>query len=253
MSWFEELAPELQTAHAEFADKSPADVLTAYSDARSKAFTVPDDPAFEAYKEMKPEDLIKQHAELSGKVKDAIVPLGENASEDERKAFDERMRQINQVPEKAEAYQAKLPENVKADDPLLVAFQAEAHKAGMSPTQFQAGVDTFVNFMTQMETQAQAEIGRQREALKIEQGAKFDEYIQASEGAMRELGVEAGFKPEEVQDMITRTGLKDNIMFVRMFNKVSRFFEEGRLKGQPGGGQDKSLKDRFFTGSADIK
>ena len=253
MSWFEELAPELQTAHAEFADKTPADVLTAYSEARGKAFTVPDDPAFEAYKEMKPTDLIKQHAELSGKVKDAIVPLSENATEEERKTFDDRMRKINQVPEKAEAYQAKLPENVQADDPLLQAFQVEAHKAGMSPAQFQAGVDSFVNFMTQMEVKVQAEIAKQREALKIEQGAKFNEYVQASEGAMRELGIEAGFKPEEVQDMITRTGLKDNIMFVRMFNKVSRFFEEGRLKGQPGGGKDKSLKDRFFTGSEDIK
>lgn len=205
------------------------------------------DEAFAGYKELQPADLVKQHAELSGRVKEAIVPPGENAADEEKTAFSAKLRQLQGVPESPDGYQPTLPEGVAVDDPLLQTFIQEGHKAGMAPAHVQAGVDAFVKFVQQQEQQAQTIINQQIDALKIEQGAKFEEFKQTSEAAMRELGIEAGYKAEEVQAMLEATGLKNNVMFIKMFNKASRFFEEGKLKGE-GVGQGKTLADKFFPG-----
>jgi hypothetical protein len=241
--WFAELPEEMQATYADLAGKTPAEVVTAYGEAKNnvgKPFFdgLPDDlktnEAFSSYKEMQPADLVKSHAELSGKMKDALLPPGEGASPEEVAAFDARLRQLNGVPESPDGYKLTLPEGVPADDPLLTAFTAEAHKAGMSPGQVQAGISAFLTWVTQSEQAAEAQLTQAKDALKIEQGVKYDEYLQASESAMRELGIEAGYKPEEVLAMITQTGLKNNMMFIKMFHKASRMFEEGRLKGQSG-------------------
>jgi len=214
--------------------------------------SLPDDvkgnEAFSTYKEMQPADLVKQHAELSGKVQDAIIPPGENATDDEKKAFSERMRQINQVPEKVEGYAAalKLPEGIPANDPMLVSVLNRAHQAGLGPAQVQATVDGFMDFIAASEKEAKAALARDIDALKIEQGVKYDEYLKNSENAMRELGIEAGFRPEEVQSMIDQTGLKNNMMFIRMFNKASRFFAEGKIKGEGGGTDTRTFAQKMY-------
>lgn len=212
--------------------------------------SLPDDiktsEAYAPYKEMQPADIVKGHAELSGKLKDALVPLGENATDEERTAFDGKVRQLLGVPEKAEDYKLELPEVVPRDDPLLVAYANKLHEAGASPAHVQAGINAFVEFAKQAEESARVEIGKQQEALKIEWGSQYDERIKAAETTMRLIGEEAGFKNEEIQQAISRTGMKNDIVIVKMFDKLSRFYKEGQLKGEGPG--SKSLEEKFFPG-----
>src|SRR5487761_1913117 len=118
------------------------------------------------YGTMKGMDLINQHRELSGKItafdtekaayatekttyeerlSHALEPLPENATDEQRQAYLDKVRAITgDVPEKPAGYLEKLtlPDGVPKDDPLLSAYITEAHKSGMSTAQVQAGISS---------------------------------------------------------------------------------------------------------------
>jgi hypothetical protein len=243
MSWFAELPADMQTTYADFADKSPGDVLSAYGEAKANSSrtlfdTLPDEikgnEAFASYKDMQPSDLVKSHAELSGKVKNAIEIPPENATEEQRQEFNTRLRQAMGGPEKPEDYPVKLPEGISPDAPLLKAFLTDAHKTGYSPAQAQTAIETFVNFSVQ---QRDAERQQTGDALKIQWGPEFEANMKASIAAMKEVAKETGIPPEEVEAEMERTGWGNNLMLIKMYHKLSRFYQEGKMGGQGGQGR----------------
>ncbi len=192
--------------------------------------------AFAAYRELQPADLVKQHAELSGKVKDALIPPGETATEEEKKAFSDRMRQINQVPESVDGYAGSLnlPEGVPADDPMLVAVLNRAHQTGLGPTQVQAAIDGFMDYIQAAEAEGNRAIQQHKDALKIEWGQGYEQRIKDAEATMRLVGEEAGYTNDDVLAAITGTGMMNNPVIVKMFDQLSRHYKEGKLGGQGG-------------------
>ena len=184
------------------------------------------------WKDKSPADLFKAHVELTGKVKNAIIPPGEGATEEEVKAFADRMRVLNQVPEKPDGYELKLPEGVPKDDPLLVSVVNKAHEAGLSAKGIQAAIDGFLEYVTNAETQASAVIEQHKAALKIELGSGYDQAVKDAESTMRIVGEEAGYTNEDIVKQLEATGLKNNPMFLKMFLKIHRFYKEGKLEGQ---------------------
>ncbi|MDD2654652.1 MAG: hypothetical protein PHI86_06075 [Candidatus Omnitrophica bacterium] len=218
--------------------------------------TLPDDmkanESLSVWKDKTPADVLTSHVALETKMKDALFVPGENATDDERKTFNERMRIINQVPEKPDGYSLTLPEGVPKDDPLLVSVVNKAHEAGLPANGIQAVINGFMDYVAAAEKQAQATLDQNVTALKVELGSAYEQSVKDAETTMRLVGEEAGYKNDEVVAMIENTGLKNNPMFMKMFLKIHRFYKEGQLGGSGSPPSGKTLAEKFFPGASGI-
>lgn len=91
-----------------------------------------------------PDDVITSYRELESRLGKAIVPPGDDAKPEDWSAFYAKMGR----PEKAEAYEFKLPdglpENFPYDAKAADKYRVWAHEAGLPPKQAQALHDQFV-------------------------------------------------------------------------------------------------------------
>jgi hypothetical protein len=202
-------------------------------------------PELAGYKDVKAIDLLNQHAELSGKVKvagetqaayearlaKAVEPLPENATPEQQAAHQAKVRALNGVPEKFSDYKVQLPESVKPDDPLLVAYSTEAHKTGMSPAQLQAGINSFINYVTEAETKA---VKAAEDALKISWGPQYEANAKTAQLALKAIFKEAGVPDSEVATLIPV--LNRSAGFAQAMFKIARHYSEAQLQGIGGGG-----------------
>jgi hypothetical protein len=218
------------------------------------------DPAYAGYKDMTALDLLRGHADLSGKVqsaaeaqaqlesklKVAIEPLPEGATEVQRKEYDAKLRGLVGVPENPGGYKVTLPENVPAEDPLLGAYLVAAHAEGMSQKQVQAGINSFLEYAQKAET-AQREAADK--ALKIQWGNKYDDNIKKAYLALEWIAKESGVPESELNGLMH---LRSNPSWVTMLFNLSRHYSEDGMARGVQGVTEKSLKDKFFPGAQGI-
>lgn len=89
-------------------------------------------------------DMGKAFLEAEGKLKTAIQPLGEKATDEERKAYYKSLG----IPENPDGYEIKrpekLPEGMHYSESLEAGFKETAHKLGLTPSQVK-GLFEFYN------------------------------------------------------------------------------------------------------------
>jgi hypothetical protein len=115
---------------------------------------------------------------MMGKMKDAVLIPGDNATPEDIGAFHRRMG----VPETPESYQAARPnslaEGTEWNDELGKQFGDLAHKLGMTPSQYQHSIDFFAEQEAQSLAAQAQQIEQERQQsfgfLKQQWGDKYD-------------------------------------------------------------------------------
>ncbi len=101
-----------------------------------------------------PNALVKGYREVEAHAKSALVPPGDDASQDDWSAFYDRLGR----PEKPEGYEFRLPEGVPEDmpydDTLKAQFQTWSHQAGLTPRQAAMMHDLYVQNAGELHGQA---------------------------------------------------------------------------------------------------
>jgi len=217
------------------------------------------DESFKPYAAMKGIDLINSHKELTGQVKTAtetqaqyeirlstaVEPLPENATPEQQKDYQAKVRTLMGVPEKPTDYKVQLPEGVSPNDPLLMAYAEKAHAAGMSPAQVQAGINSFTEYAAKAETEA---VKSAETALKLAWGPQYEANAKTSQATLKAVAKEAGVPDTELAGLVPV--LNRSAPFAQMIFKISRHYKEATLQGigssgAPGSDTGKSAVDRL--------
>jgi hypothetical protein len=205
------------------------------------------DEGLKDYGTMKGIDLINAHKELAGQVKTAketqtqfetrlskaVEPLPENATPEQQKEHQAKVRGLVGVPEKPTDYKVQVPEGVSASDPLLMAFVTKAHEAGMSAAQVQAGVNTFVEYAAKAEADA---VKATETALKTTWGPNYEKNCKRTVATLNLVFKEAGVPAAEVAALAPV--LNRNAAFAQAMLKISRFYKEAELEGTGSGNEE---------------
>ena len=166
--------------------------------------------------------LVKNHLNLQGKLGTAIFPLGDDASDEERRAHYTKQG----CPEKAEGYVTpmpeKLPEGMLFSEDIMTAAKNYAHANGVKKEIFEGlskvVLDSQIEMFNKMVEQAKKDSDKVAEEatnkLKGKWGADHDKYV---EMARRAYDVHGG---KEFVDLMESTGLKDNAIVVETFLEI---------------------------------
>jgi hypothetical protein len=151
--------------------------------------------ALKAYKD--PIELAKAHLELQSKVE---VP-----------------------PETAEAYDIKVDESLPIDPNFLGWFKQTAHKLGLS----QAKAQELAQAYTQLEMAAMREMkiadDKAMDALKIQWGSTYEENKKIAQDGFHK------FATEEERTWASSSGLADDPVFIRIFNRIGKAISDDKL------------------------
>lgn len=160
----------------------------------------------------------------------ALLIPGETATEEERKAFESRLRKHLGVPDAPEGYQLEVPEGIDPKDPVLQAFVSEAHAQGMSPGQVQSVMAKVLGSITEIR-QAQELVASETSKAQLQElwRDKFDTNLASAITGMEGVGKDAGLSPEKIKE-IARV-LPQSADFVRMFAIVGRYYSEDKFIG----------------------
>lgn len=85
-----------------------------------------------------PSDLAKAYVDLNGRLESSIAVPKEDAPEEEKQAYREKIRSLNGVPESPEEYQLDtpdLPEGLNYSDDDVSVFKAMSHEMGLNQEQ----------------------------------------------------------------------------------------------------------------------
>jgi hypothetical protein len=149
-----------------------------------------------------------------------IVLPGETATEQERAAFDARLRQVRGALDAPEKYELKMPDGQQADPNLLKFGQQIAHKYGLSAKEAQGLVDDWNRNAAEWNTAAQQAQQQANDAaiaeMKTKYGAEFDTKIAEGQRVVKSLGldnalldkIEASVGAAPLLDLLFRIGAK---------------------------------------------
>ena len=169
--------------------------------------------------------LAKSYLELEKSRGNALTVPGENATEEERNAFFEKLGR----PGKVEDYKLERPKLVGAEvypEELEGSFLQEAHKAGLSRTQAQQLLNWWGNteqaMLSKMAEQTKVDAG----LLQKEWGNDFDKNLEAAKGAAN-LFVDGEHK--DLVELLRSTGMNRHPAVVRFFYGLSKQLGEGQI------------------------
>ncbi len=153
------------------------------------------------------------------------------------------------VPEK---YDFKLPDGVALDQATADVFTPKFKELGLTQTQAQALVDTYVASMKASTTANEAAFAQQEKdwlaASKADTeigGQKFEENSKLAQKTMSAMG-----SPELVQLMET-TGFGNHPEVIRFFSRVGKHLSEDALVRPGGAGAGpRSLEERLYGGTS---
>lgn len=160
--------------------------------------------------------------------KKGIIPPGENAGEEEMKAFHKALG----VPE-LDKYEIKGPKDAKLDEVLLGKFKEIAHKSGMLPKQAEALLSWYETSQREAQT-AQALAKKEAAAaslksLQSEWGDGFEKNALAAQNMAKEFG------PEFVA-RLTELGVADDAVLAKaLATGAKKFLAEDKLRGDGSG------------------
>jgi hypothetical protein len=167
-----------------------------------------------------------------GRATEGMIKLpGENATDEERQAF---QREALGVPETPEGYEWQAPEGVDLDalgieaDSLKEA-SAKLHEAGLSPSQYKAAMDLYANTRAQeqeMFSAHQAKLATETEAaLKKEWGADYNDNIKLANDTAEKLGI---------AEMLKGYGIINEKPVIDLLHKFGQATAEDGLDGSGG-------------------
>ena len=159
---------------------------------------------------------------------DKVALPKEDATPEELDAFYDRLGR----PKEYEFTKAELPEGMKLNEDMEKNMKAIMHKSGLTNKQAN---DLYSGYMkmtseefTNQQTAAENQKAEWYKTLQKDLGKAFDEQVDLSQRAARELG------GEDFLNWLDSTGQGNNPMFVKMFAKVGQMMAEaGAEPGKP--------------------
>lgn len=160
--------------------------------------------------------------------KKGIIPPGENAGEEEMKAFHKALG----VPD-LDKYEIKGPKDAKLDDALMGKFKELAHKNGILPKQAEALLGWYESSQREaLAAQALAKKEASESALKAlrdEWGEGFDKNALAAQNMAKELG-------EDFTKRLVELGVADDVVLAKaLAGGAKKFLSEDKLRGDGSG------------------
>ena len=174
-------------------------------------------------------ELGKKFIELDGRVKKSVLLPGDDATEEERAEFFNRLGR----PETPDGYELKrpeLPDAIHYDEEQEAEFRKTAHQLGLTSEQAKGLYDWYhrmvLNAYNDAE-KARAELKEQAvKTLKSEWGDGFDEKVEIARRAVEKFG------GDELKKFLDDSGLGDNPILVKAFYEVgSRILEDRTVPG----------------------
>lgn len=170
-------------------------------------------------------DALIHSQSLNGKK--GLLPLGPNASDADKQAFNARMREINGVPEKPDGYGWKRPDNIKEeywDQGRADAVQAILHKHNISPTAAKELLEQDLKYGSERLAKAEADVAAKMEAkfqadlaeLQKAFGPNFQTEMNNSRRVAQSLGI-------DINDPAVQSP-----KVIKAFAEVFRMTEESR-------------------------
>ena len=151
---------------------------------------------------------------------DKIVLPGAEASEDEMNEFYNRLGR----PEKYEFDKFELPDGFEHSEPMDNAMKQLMHETGLTNAQANKLYTGYLQYLGNAYNEAVGQNDQMRSEwhtqLKKDLGKAFDESVDLSQRAAKELG------GEELLKWFDETGQGDNPMFVKLFAKVGKMMSE---------------------------
>jgi len=187
---------------------------------------------------MRAEPVLKNFNSFEGMVKslihsqktmgaDKVAIPNSNFTDEDWKQFHAKIG----VPETAEGYEFKKPENVSFEDDFFKAYKENAHKLGLMPKQAEA----LSNWFSERTLEAQDSLDKQStlqkteavDGLKKEWGLAFDKKVADANLFLTE------FANEEEMVFIKKAGLANEPHMVRLFSRAAeKTLGEDKLKGE---------------------
>jgi hypothetical protein len=204
------------------------------------------DPALQQFKT--PEDVAKAFIETKKLVgaKPLKIP-GADATEEERKAFNDQYR-ATMVPPDPKGYDFKKPEGIAPEleqlfsEEGLGAFASEAHKLGLTKAQAE-GLITFDRARNEAALQSAGQGVQAREAsfmegFKKQHGANAEKVLDTSIGLITDVAT------KEDSDTIAGATEAQRMAFANVLNKLAqKYIGEDNLPGKGNGNAGKSVAD----------
>lgn len=159
---------------------------------------------------------------------DKISLPTENATPEEMNAFYDRLGR----PKEYEFTKAELPEGMDYNEDMEKQMKALMHSAGLTNKQANDLNNGYLKYMSEQFTNQKTADENQKaewyKTLKTDLGKAFDEQVDLSQRAARELG------GDDFLTWLDNTGQGNNPMFVKMFAKVGQMMAEaGAEPGKP--------------------
>jgi hypothetical protein len=243
-NWLEQI-PEDLTYEAQGEDGAP------------QTLKLREHPKLKEFKS--PADVAKSYLEaqkLLGKRTIGRAPLKENATDEDKKAWDAEYRKVMGVPEKPEDYQIKVPEGRKIldqDKGFFDWFLKTSHELGQSPAQAQDWFDRFNAFSDDYwagQTKAAQEAREQsRKNLAAHYGGE-EQLGKAAELAKRgfqHLAVQVGLDADEAKAFAESYG--EEGPFVRVFEHLGKTIGDHKIvegSGGSGPGNEGETREQYY-------
>lgn len=163
-------------------------------------------------------DLAKAYLDNQSKLAKAVVPPGDNARDDEVKAFREKLG----VPENPDGYEI----DSTGDEEFADVFRKAAHKEGLTPKQAKSLHEEIMkvsrDIMTKAQNERKAKMEEGQKSLKEEWGDKYE----ANDIAARRFAALAG---AEMVDALTENGLIEDPRVIKGLHRFANMISEDRI------------------------
>lgn len=189
-------------------------------------------------------DLGREYIALKGKLDNSIQLLTEDATDEERAEFFNRLGR----PETADDYSIERPElleDLPYNEALEREFREEAHRLGLSDEQARGLFEWYHNNMASAHGEFSAIRERNHrdavETMKRYWGSKFDENIEVSKRAVNEYG------GDELKQLLDESGLGDHPAMIQAFFKIGRAIMNDRfVEGTPSKEPKVNILDKIY-------
>lgn len=171
---------------------------------------------------------------LQGDIEGRVKIPGEDASEDEVKAY----RAALGLPETADLYEIErpeMPEGMPYDEQREAQFKQFAHELSLTPTQVNKMIkweaENATKIFNDVTEQSKASEAKAEEALKTDWGEKYDENMNQAKRLARNVG------GEEFTKWLNDSGVGNDPGFIKFAHKLASLVSNDTLgeELQPGG------------------
>ncbi|WP_461209923.1 hypothetical protein [Desulfocurvus sp. DL9XJH121] len=178
--------------------------------------------------------------------KAGLRALPEDATDEDKAAFDKELRKLVGVPETPEGYDIQIPEGQERDEEMSGWYAGTAHELGLSQAQAQALSDAFNTFVSgriaSTEERNKAAVEAASKALEKAWGADMAANVETAKRGFHAVAQEAGLEAQEAGAFFEVHG--NDPLVLRVFQKVGELRREHGLPDDGKGGAAPGAKDK---------